>query len=118
VPKYLALYRNDEVSQSRLLDKESGDLRKDLGVPNSVIQTWQISFDQIKEKWPSAAMLLSFTAMLDRQGIPDFLLYASYPDDLDFKAAISPLEEFSLISVKRESIRFEIHRLVQLVTRK
>jgi len=100
VPRYLALYRNDEVSQSRLLDEESGDLRRDPGVPNSVIRTWQISFDQIKDKWPSAARLLSLIAMLDRQGIPDFLLYALYPNDLDLEAALSPLEEFSLISVQ------------------
>ena len=118
VPRYLALYRDDEVSQSRLLDEESGDLRRDPGVPNSVIRTWQISFDQIKDKWPSAAELLSLMAMLDRQGIPDFLLHASYPNDLDLEAALSPLEEFSLISVERESTRFEIHRLVQLATRK
>ena len=118
VHRYLALYRNDEVSQSRLLDEESGDLRRDPGVPNSVIRTWQISFNQIKDKWPSAARLLSLIAMLDRQGIPDFLLHAIYPNDLDLEAALSPLEEFSLISVERGSTRFEIHRLVQLATRK
>jgi hypothetical protein len=56
--------------------------------------------------------------MLDRQGIPDFLLHTSYPDNLDLKAALSPLEEFSLISVERGSTRFEIHRLIQLATRK
>lgn len=109
VLRYLALYRNDEVSQSRLLDEESGDLRRDPGVPNSVIRTWQISFNQIKEKWPSAVKLLSLIAMLDRQGILDFLLHASYLDDLDFEAALSPLEEFSLISVERGSTRFEIY---------
>ncbi|KAH8648162.1 P-loop containing nucleoside triphosphate hydrolase protein [Tricladium varicosporioides] len=118
VPRYLALYRNDEASQSRLLDEESGDLRRDPGVPNSVIRTWQISFDQIKDKWSSAAMLLSLIAMFDRQGIPEFLLHDICPNDLDFEAALNPLEEFSLISVERGSTRFEIHRLVQLATRK
>jgi tetratricopeptide (TPR) repeat protein len=118
VSRYLELYRNDEISQSRLLDEDSGDLRRDPGVPNSVIRTWQISFDQIKDKWPSAAKLLSLLAMLDRQGIPDFLLHASYPDGLDLEAALSPLEEFSLISIEKGGTRFEIHRLVQLATRK
>jgi hypothetical protein len=118
VPRYLALYRNNEASQSRLLDEESGDLRRDPGVPNSVIRTWQISFDQIKDKWPSAAKLLSVLVMLDRQGIPDFLLHAIHPNDLDLEAALSPLEEFSLISVEKGSTRFEIHRLVQLATRR
>ena len=115
VSKYLTLYRHD---QCRLLDEESGDLRRDPGVPNSVIRTWQISFDQIKYKWPSAAELLSFMTMLDRQGIPDFLLSAYYPDALDLEAALSPLEEFSLISVGKGGTSFEIHRLVQLAIRK
>ncbi|CZR65200.1 related to kinesin light chain 1 [Phialocephala subalpina] len=118
VSKYLTLYRHDEVSQSRLLDEESGDLRRDPGVPNSVIRTWQISFDQIKRKWPSAAELLSFMAMLDRQGIPVFLLSACYPNALDLEAALNPLHEFSLISVEREGASFEMHRLVQLATQK
>ena len=74
VSKYLMLYRQDEQSQSRLLDQESGDLRRDPSVPNSVIRTWQISFDLIKRNKPQAAELLSFMAMLDRQGIPEFLL--------------------------------------------
>jgi hypothetical protein len=118
VSKYLKLYRHDEVSQSRLLDEDSGDLRRDPGVPNSVIRTWQISFDQIKRKWPSAADLLSLMAMLDRQGIPEFLLSAYYPKALDLEAALSPLEEFSLISVGKGGAIFDMHRLVQLATRK
>ena len=118
VSKYLTLYRHDEVSQSRLLDEDSGDLRRDPGVPNSVIRTWQISFEQIKCKWPLAAELLSLMAMLDRQGIPDLLLSASYPNALDLEAALSPLDEFSLISIENRGTSFEIHRLVQLATRK
>jgi tetratricopeptide (TPR) repeat protein len=118
VSKYLTMYRYDEISQSRLLDEESGDLRRDPGVPNSVIRTWQISFDQIKRNWPSAAELLSLMAMLDRQRIPDFLLSVGYPNALDFEAALSPLDEFSLISIEKGGTSFEIHRLVQLATRK
>ena len=118
VSKYLALYRYDKVSQSRLLDEDSGDLRRDPGVHNSVIRTWQISFDQIKRKWPTAAELLSLMAMLDRQGIPDFLLSASCPNPLDLEAALNILDEFSLISVEKGGTRFEMHRLVQLAMRK
>jgi hypothetical protein len=63
---YLTLYRHNEANQSRLLDEESGDLRRDLGVPNSVIRTWQISFDQIKRTRPRSTELLSLMAVLDR----------------------------------------------------
>jgi hypothetical protein len=110
--KYLTLYRYSEVSQSRLLNEDSGDLRRDLGVPNSVIRTWQISFDQIKCKWLSAADLLSLMVMLDRQGIPDVLFSASCPNALDLEAALGPLDEFSLISIENKGASFEIHQLV------
>ena len=101
VSKYLTLYRHDQLSQSRLLDEESGDLRRESGVPNSVIRTLQLSFDQIKTKSPSAAELLSLMAMLGRQGIPEFLLSANYPNPLDLEAAITHLNEFWLITMEK-----------------
>ncbi|KAH8682822.1 hypothetical protein BGZ60DRAFT_205902 [Tricladium varicosporioides] len=118
VSKYLTLYRRDEESQTRLLDEESGDLRRDPGVPHSVIRTWQISFDQIKRSKPQAADLLSLIAMFDRQGIPEFLLSVQYPNLLDLEDAIAPLDEFSLITTDKGGKAFEMHRLVQLVTRR
>ncbi|KAH6694334.1 hypothetical protein BKA61DRAFT_647691 [Leptodontidium sp. MPI-SDFR-AT-0119] len=118
VSKYLTLYLQDEQSQSRLLDEESGDLRRDPGVPNSVIRTWQISFDQIKRNKPQAAELLSLIAMFDRQGIPEFLLCVQYPNPLDLEDALAPLDEFSLITTEKGGKTFEMHRLVQLATRK
>jgi len=74
VSKYLTIYRQDEVSQSRLLDEESGDLRRDPGVHNSVIRTWQISFEQIKRQVAIGCDLLSLMAMFDRQGFRTFCL--------------------------------------------
>lgn len=118
VRRYLTLYQQDERSQYRLLNEEHGDLRRNPGVPNSVIRTWQISFDQIKRSQPRAAELLSFMAMLDRQGIPEFLLGVKYPDPLDLEEALAPLHEFSLITTEKGGKSFEMHRLVQLATRK
>ena len=118
VSKYLNLYHQGEANQRRLLDEDSGDLRRDQGVPNSVIRTWQISFDQIKRMSPRSAELLSLTAMLDRQGIPESLLSATYQDPLDFEDALSTLHEFSLIIIEKGGKSFEMHRLVQLATRK
>ncbi|KAH7342496.1 hypothetical protein BKA65DRAFT_400861 [Rhexocercosporidium sp. MPI-PUGE-AT-0058] len=118
VSKYLVLYRHDEQSQSRLLDKDSGDLRRDPSVPNSVIRTWEISFNQLKRNQPQAAELLSLMAMLDRQGIPEFLLNVQYPNPLDLEDALAPLDEFSLITVEKGGKSFEMHRLIQLATRK
>ncbi|KFY27526.1 hypothetical protein V493_03438, partial [Pseudogymnoascus sp. VKM F-4281 (FW-2241)] len=118
VSKYLMLYRQNDQSQSRLLGQEYGDLRRAPGVRNSVFRTWQISFDQIKQNNPQAAELLSLMAMFDRQGIPEFLLCIKYPNPLDLEEALGPLDEFSLITIKNGGKTFEMHRLVQLATRK
>ncbi|RDW56402.1 hypothetical protein BP5796_13224 [Coleophoma crateriformis] len=115
---YLTLYRSDDSSRSRLLDEDSGDLRRDPGIPNSVIRTWQISFNQIKRKWPNAIELLSLVAMLDRQGIPKSLLSVRYASLFDFDKALDPLDEFSLITIEKGGESYEMHRLVQLAMRK
>jgi tetratricopeptide (TPR) repeat protein len=118
VSRYLTLYLQNEQSQSRLLDQESGDLRRDPSVPNSVIRTWQISFDQVNRNKPQAIELLCLMAMLDRQAIPEFLLCVQYPDPLDLEDALAPLDEFSLITIEKDGKSFEMHRLVQIATRK
>jgi hypothetical protein len=118
VSKYLILYRQNEESQSRLLEEDSGDLRRDPSVPHSVIRSWEISFNQLKRNKPQAAELLSLMAMLDRQGIPEFLLNVPYPNSLDLEDALGPLDEFSLITIEKGGKSFSMHRLVQLATRK
>jgi hypothetical protein len=36
--------------------------------------TWQISFNEIREKWPTSADLLSLMSYFNRQGIPEDVL--------------------------------------------
>jgi hypothetical protein len=38
--KYLDLFRENEMNQSNLLDRDQGDLRRNPHVPNAVITTW------------------------------------------------------------------------------
>ncbi len=118
IAKYLELLRRDEKSQIHLLSKDEADLRRDPGVPNSVIRTWQISFSQIKDQNPAAADLLSCMCMLDRQGIPEFLFHEDGDQSLEFDEAIGILIRFSFVIEGKEQGGFEIHRLVQLATRK
>ncbi|RDW85279.1 hypothetical protein BP6252_02869 [Coleophoma cylindrospora] len=117
VAKYLEMYRRDENDQSRLLDKDNGELRRDPGVPNSVIRTWQISFDHIRSMSAQASQLLSLMAVLDRQGIPELLFTQDKASPLDFEDAVAILTDFSLILTERTNSTFEMHRLVQLATR-
>ena len=112
ISRYLTFLRLNEA----ILLKDMGDLRRDHDVPNSVLKTWQISFDQIRTYHPQAADLLSLMSVLDRQGIPDFLL-CDDDDYLEFEDAIAPLNDFLLITSEADGENFGMHRLVQLATR-
>jgi tetratricopeptide (TPR) repeat protein len=110
-----------------LLQKDVGDSRRDGTASNSIIATWQISFEHIRRDRPSAAQLLSFISLFDRQGIPEYLLYklgdidseadsAVDPTDksaIDFEDDIYTLTNYSLISSNISESMFEMHRLVQ-----
>jgi hypothetical protein len=72
--KYLKKLKRSDREKTSLLDVEGGHLRRDWEAKNSIILTWQISFDHIRQSRPSAADLLSFMSWCDRQGIPESLL--------------------------------------------
>ena len=117
VTKYLELFRQSEINQGSLLNRDEGDLRRDPEVPSAVITTWQISFNQIRRDNPFAADLLSLMSVLNRQGIPEALLRGD-SDQLAFEDALAVLSGFSLIREESRGECFEMHRLIQLATRK
>jgi tetratricopeptide (TPR) repeat protein len=118
ISKYLESFRRSETNQILLLSKDGGDLRRDPEVPNAVVITWQISFDQIKLQNAPAADLLSCMCVFDRQEIPRFLIREGDEDDLVFEDAIGTLIEFSFVAALEDEDNFEMHPLVQLSTRK
>ncbi|KFA66775.1 hypothetical protein S40285_09515 [Stachybotrys chlorohalonatus IBT 40285] len=77
VQQYLEKFQQSDRKKATLLDYEGGQLRRDREAKNSIIITWQISFDHIRQTRPSAADLLSLMSFCDRQGIPESLLRAS-----------------------------------------
>ena len=117
VAKYLQWLRHGEQDQIQLLSNNEADLRRDPEVPNSVIRTWQMTFSQIRIQRPEAADLLSCMCMLDRQGIPEFLICQDGDQSLKFENAIGVLLQFSLVIEEKGRNMFAIHRLVQLATR-
>ncbi|KAH8727391.1 hypothetical protein GQ44DRAFT_758100 [Phaeosphaeriaceae sp. PMI808] len=126
VSTYLELFRESKENQAYLLNiQEVRDLRRDSNVPDAVITTWQISFEQIRKTTHEATDLLSLMTMFDRQGIPEYLLYDGR-SRLQFEEAVAPLTSFSLIRTQtRKQLgeqqgeqSFEMHNLVQLATRK
>jgi tetratricopeptide (TPR) repeat protein len=118
VSVYLRLFQESEVNQASLLNNnEMKDLRRDHSFRHAVITTWQISFDQIQRTKTEAADLLALMSMFDRQGIPERLLLNNM-DQLQFEDAIALLISFSLVREQAGGSAFEMHRLVQLSTRK
>ena len=90
------------------------DNRRDTAYPNSVLLTWQISFNQIYKDNKSAAELLSLMSVLDRQGVPRSLLKEKNEDDLTFEKRLDPLIAYALISLDDDVQNFQLHRLVQI----
>jgi tetratricopeptide (TPR) repeat protein len=138
---YIRNFHRNNQSKTNLLEYDAGDLRRDLRVSNSVIITWQITFDYICQTRPSAANLLSLMSFFDRQGIPVLLLrpdsgttnsdgtssacndsgsdaMSEYNISNEFEDDIVVLKNFSLITVNVDGDTFEMHSLVQLSTRK
>ncbi|TQV93756.1 kinesin [Cordyceps javanica] len=167
IKKYLAEFRESEKKSARLLAHDAAELRRDGSSSNAIMKTWQISFDHIRSKQPSAADLLALMSFFDNQSIPEAALqpeeeydsdcdsdlesnwdteelanhssmkrlleakqrrdtiYSSDDDDdlsseteSGFEEDIALLRDYCLIFVCESGTKFEMHRLVQLATKK
>ena len=139
VRQYLEEFQKSDRKRTNLLNHEGGELRRDVEARNSIIITWQISFDHIQQVMSPAADLLSLMSFFDRQGIPEVLLrdQSGQKDaqqcekghrrgedtDEQFSVdelgdSIETLRNYSFISVGADKTIFEMHGLVQLATRK
>ncbi|KAK3333869.1 hypothetical protein B0T19DRAFT_139514 [Cercophora scortea] len=133
---YLAKFRRGEKNKASLLGRDLGDLRRDPNASNSVAQTWQITFDQIRQEKQSAADLLMFMSQFNPQGIPRWVLESdrrhwigidgswagnSWDDgddrSDDFKDDLHILRQYSLVAVTMQEGEYEMHALVQFCTR-
>ncbi|CAI7622755.1 unnamed protein product [Penicillium pancosmium] len=145
VSQYLEKVQKSDREAVRVLNEEAGLLYRDWEAKNSILLTWQISFDYIRGRRPSATDLLSLMSFFDRQGITENILRAqqnrerrnssplqlfeecssdsdkdSKSDDdadINFEDNIIMLNDFSLIMVGEDSKSFTMHRLVQLTVR-
>ncbi|KAF1971381.1 hypothetical protein BU23DRAFT_600253 [Bimuria novae-zelandiae CBS 107.79] len=115
VAKYLDEYRKSERKRTSLLDYDEGHLRRDGQAKNSIIVTWQISFEYIQQTRSSAADLLSLMSFFDRQ--EDDTSQSSAGDD-EFGDDVVVLRNFCFISTDAGGTVFEMHALVQLAMRK
>jgi tetratricopeptide (TPR) repeat protein len=146
VQQYLEEFRKNDKRKASLLKHEAGHVRRDEEAKNSIIITWQISFEHIWRTRRSAADLLSLMSFFDRQGIPKALLLdwrVSHPTsehgqknnsgensndeddsasdsgtDDDFFDDVLTLGDYSFVSQTTDPELLEMHSLIQLATQK
>ncbi|KAH7146987.1 hypothetical protein B0J13DRAFT_416008, partial [Dactylonectria estremocensis] len=122
VRTYLDIMQKSDKKKGSLLNSDAGDLRRDETVANSVVTTWQVTFEQIRRERPSAANLLFFMSFFNPQGIPEFVLH-NYDTDLtnnvdtdaesdDFEDDLDVLRGYSLVSMTATGDVCEMHSLV------
>jgi CO dehydrogenase nickel-insertion accessory protein CooC1 len=97
--------------------------------PMPVVATWNLSFDQLKERSPAAVRLLQILAFCSPGPISMNLLYSDEMNEslLPFDETLSEklmlgrvirdISRFALIKVDQGSNSLQIHRLVQAVIR-
>lgn len=120
VLSYLQKFQKDDHNRAQLLKADLGDTRRDGTASNSIIATWQISFEYIRKTSPSVTSLLSLMSLFHRQKIPEAAILDFYQNDVmvnaDFDDDLEVMLGFSLITMDVEGCNFEMHRLVQFST--
>ncbi|CAI7627788.1 unnamed protein product [Penicillium glandicola] len=144
--QYLQKLRQSDRQARELLNHEGLNTDRDWEAKNSVLLTWQISFDHIRRVRQSAADLLSLISFFDWQGIPEDLLRVQHtakndkalgssgkfgnsssgedteslsecdPDE-NFESDITTLRDYSFVALNENSMVLTMHRLVQLTVR-
>jgi len=129
---YLDEFRANDERRESLLNQDSGDLRRDESASNSVVTTWQMSFERIRQERPSAAELLSLMSFFNTQGIPEKTLRgynwtaagAGVSNDKSradntFDEDLDTLHAYCLVTMTTavDNEMWEMHPLVQFCTR-
>lgn len=124
VREYLGLLDKSDQHVTDLLGEHFETVGRDREALRSIAETWVVSFEQIQRQDKLAAELLSLMSLFDRQSIPlKFLtIYCEEQEDeqrggdLQLTKALGLLKAFSFITADNGN-NFDMHRLVQLVTR-
>ncbi|KAJ4329684.1 hypothetical protein N0V95_010165, partial [Ascochyta clinopodiicola] len=139
VAGYLREFQRNSNKRESLLNWDAGELRRDESASNSVVTTWQMSFEQIRYERRSAAELLSLMSFFSPQGIPELTLRRYSRDaagaagaedeeggedwedreetDSAFDEDLDMLQAYSLVSMTADNDACEMHALVQFCTR-
>ena len=126
VPRYIRELQKGDEQCGKLLQSAIHDPWRDSNASNSIILTWHQSFTYICKEHGSASRLLSLMSLFDRECIPEDLLPGQYPaknqaanhEATTFEDDVAVLRDFDLINLNATLNTFDMHRIVQLATRK
>ena len=113
VKKYLEMFKDEKTRLKLLNEKTLKDSRRDARSSRTVLATWQISFDAIREEDQQPADLLSLMSMMDNSSIHRYLLTDQHTSDFDLDERLELLISYSLVSLKADNM-YKMHRLVQM----
>ncbi len=112
---YIALYAQ---KRQALLKRRRATHSAHDDHPESVVVTFQISFEQAAEQHPLATDILYFCAFLDPDAIPEELFQYDdqfKADPLALDEGIIALRRYSVLKIHIENEAFSMHHLVQAV---
>ncbi|KAJ5719672.1 hypothetical protein N7493_007250 [Penicillium malachiteum] len=111
VKQYIEEFERSDSQKFKLLEYEAGHPRRHWEASNSVLITWQLSFDQIRATNPSAADLLSLMSFFDRHAIPGSLLHITAEAQVEVPEIVAPSTSETKVQKSHSRERFSIHRL-------
>ncbi|KAK3360381.1 hypothetical protein B0T25DRAFT_473595 [Lasiosphaeria hispida] len=125
VSDYLRLIDQSDQDLVNLLSEDFETVGRDSETPRAVAETWMLSFEKIQQQNAFAGEILSLISLFDRQAIP--LVFLSHyrkqqqrgesGGEIHITKALGILKAFSIIAEDKDH-NLDMHRLVQLVTRK
>ncbi|KAL8299194.1 hypothetical protein RB593_009191 [Gaeumannomyces tritici] len=132
IEKYLSKLKGGK-GRWRILRASEPDVHRRCEVPNSILETWSISIEHIREENEMAYNILHILAFLDNQNIPEQMVkelakqrdirrtneQSSDSEDEDAMDAITRLREFSFLSLRASDWgrAYDMHKLVQEAAR-
>lgn len=122
---YLEEFRRSDEHAECLLAFESVDIRRDESASNSIVTTWQMYFNHIRQEKSSAARLLPMMSFFNSHGILENILRqymktrvsCGSHGDMSFDQDLDLLQAYSLITTVPETSSCSMHALAQLCTR-
>jgi tetratricopeptide (TPR) repeat protein len=104
-----------EANSEEVLAEPYADLRRDRQVPNSIIASAKLSFDQIMRESPNAIKIMSLITVVDNQAVPESLLDTAFEyTPFESAKALGILKALSLLVSRRDMKMYDMHKLVQI----